>query len=83
MANSLDRGLEQALSDLDAGPAPDISQDGDQQDSQESLERSDHLHLRQVKQEVRSLRRGQRRMWVAMGLMIFAVAGSVALNLVV
>lgn len=80
MANSLDRGLEQALSDLDADPAPDIAHDDGQQ---EALERSDHLHLRKVQQEVRSLKRGQRRMWVAMGLMIFAVAGSVALNLVV
>ncbi len=78
MANSLDRGLEQALSDLESDPAPAPVQDAAQLDA---LERSDHMHLRQVEHDVRSLKRGARRMWVAMGVMVFALAGSIALNL--
>lgn len=78
MANSLDRGLEQALSDLESDPLPEPVQDVEQLDA---LERSDHIHLRKVEHDVRSLKRGARRMWVAMGFMVFALAGSIALNL--
>lgn len=80
MANSLDRGLQQALSDLEADqmPAPEQAPDGGHF---EDLERGGQLHFRKVEHDIRSLKRGARRMWVAMGVMIFFVAGSIALNL--
>jgi len=79
MPNSLDRGLEQALSELETQPVPpQPTHDPVQVDT---IERSDHFHLRHVDHEVRSIRRTLRRQWIAILLLAIGVVGSVGLSL--
>lgn len=80
MPNSLDRGLEQALSELESQPVPpQPTHDPTQADS---IERSDHFHLRHVDHEVRSIRRTMRRQWIAILLLAVGVVASIGLSFV-